>query len=862
MITPTGTGNIVINNYGIIGENYNSKCGPVMVFPTVLYQPHYSIVLNNYNAVWAVNGTQGFIGGISGSGPGTAATINNYSGARIGTSTGSPLNQGNANNYRNAGMFDTDATWSWCEHGNGAWFFNNWGYCIAAEQGIYQTTPSSQSHIALYGGPLIPSALDINGTLVFGGSISASVSYGKWANASLCTADGAYALDSSAPILVGNNATENDPFASVDLYNTVYSYTDPTDGTAKTVNYLPLLYQYPMIGSGAHITLHFDQLYADEATQLTSDVAAGNRAAGTSTFFQVFDGVSDTFVAPAAWASKGTSNDAGYTYSWCNTAPLVTSFTNTQKITRPPPQVYFINPASSAGGARQYFTDPNGANGNSYYLVNPTTVRLAGNVPQPSGTLYVGPGWTLAVGAKLSTTTPLNLPNLVGSSLTLAQMQAMYGIGTAGYSTANLPASFTFNPNSTIHLQSASGTTTDNVDNQPTPVTETLVGSLVIDNIVDSNGTYPVSLPNLVGGGNLIQMGNSTTTLMGANNNLSGSIYIYDGSVIVDAAAGFATPPNVVFGQNDGNYVVRHPVLDLSQVTTPTFPVNSVTMSGPQMGVANIGTGTGLIYPTILLGKTVLTLTSPSGASDNHLEAVLTGTGGIDIKPGVSLALGYWATQDAGGSEKAYDLSTFSGGTTVEAGATLNINSRGALGYGNLTNAGAVALAGTRQYLTTWLNASGPLPNAPPGTLAIGAQLVNATTPLLNTLNNHTVFVKGNYSQAATGNLTLRVRQGDLDTASLGSGAGVQYETVVVGGSASLNGTLTIQFMSGYTLPAGGVLLAIVQAGAPITGTFSTVQTTTDGVTFTPHPLASQQVVRVNQPIGGGSTSVLELTLR
>jgi hypothetical protein len=68
--------------------------------------------------------------------------------------------------------------------------------------------------------------------------------------------------------------------------------------------------------------------------------------------------------------------------------------------------------------------------------------------------------------------------------------------------------------------------------------------------------------------------------------------------------------------------------------------------------------------------------------------------------------------------------------------------------------------------------------------------------------------------------------------------------------------------MSGYTLPAGGVLLAIVQAGAPITGTFSTVQTTTDGVTFTPHPLASQQVVSVNQPIGGGSTSVLELTLR
>jgi autotransporter-associated beta strand protein len=862
VVQPTGSGNIVINNYGTLGQNYNSECGPDMIFPTTLYKsPPYAITLNNYGAVWAVNGTQGFIGGLPGSGPGLAATINNYSGGRIGTSTGSALNQGNANNYRNAGMFVT-ANWSWCEHGNAGWFFNNWGYCIGAEEGIYEESAGTQPQISLYGGPLIPAAHDLNGNLVYGGSVSAQVTYGKWANYSLCVADLPLALSSSAPILVSNNANQNAPFASINLYNTVYSYIDPTDGTAKTVNYLPLLLGYPMLGSGAHISLHFDQLYADEAAQLMNDVTAGNRAAGTANFFQVYDGATNQFVAPATWASKGMSTDSGYTYSWCNTAPVTTRFTNTQSINRPAPQVYFIDAAGPSGGGRQYFLDPKAANGNPYYLVNPSTVRLVGNVPQPPGTLYVGPGWTLAVGANLATTTPLNLPNLVGSPLTSAELIADYGLGSAGTTTANTPASFTFSPNSTINLQSATGMTNDNVDNQPIPVMETLSGSLVIDNFDNPSGKNPVSLPNLVGGGNLIQSGNSTTTLMGAANDLSGSIFLYDGTLVVAPSAGFLTPPNFIFGQNDGNLTLHHPVLDLSQVTTPGFVVHSVEMSGPQMGVANVGSGTGLVYTTILLGKTVLTIASPSGAGENHLEAVLTGTGGLDLKPQVSLVLGYWAYHDAGPGERAVDLSTFSGGTTVEAGATLKINSRGALGYGDLSNSGTVGLAGAQQYLTTWLNDAAPLPQSPPGTLPIGAQLVDAKTPLVNTFDNHTVFVKGNYTQAASGNLTLRVRQGDLDSASLGSGAGIQYETVVVGGSASLNGTLTLQLMSGYELPAGGVVLAVVQAGSPIIGHFAQVLTTSDGVTFTAHPLSSQQVVSVAQPIGGGSTSVLELTVR
>ena len=179
LLLPSGNGNIILNNYGTLGENYNSTCGPAMVFPTNFYHSPNSITLNNYNAVWTVNGTQGFLGGLPCCGPGTAATINNYSGGRIGTSTGSALNQGNANNYRNAGMFVTDAWWSWCEHGNAGWSFNNWGYCIGAEEGIYNTSPGQQPQISLHGGPLVPSAHDTNGNLMYGGAVSANVLYGK-----------------------------------------------------------------------------------------------------------------------------------------------------------------------------------------------------------------------------------------------------------------------------------------------------------------------------------------------------------------------------------------------------------------------------------------------------------------------------------------------------------------------------------------------------------------------------------------------------------------------------------------------------------------------------------------------------------
>lgn len=65
--------------------------------------------------------------------------------------------------------------------------------------------------------------------------------------------------------------------------------------------------------------MHYDQLYSDEAAQLSSDVANGNSAATAGTFFSYYNGATNVFVKPATWASKGKSTDAGYAFSWCNT---------------------------------------------------------------------------------------------------------------------------------------------------------------------------------------------------------------------------------------------------------------------------------------------------------------------------------------------------------------------------------------------------------------------------------------------------------------------------------------------------------------------------------------------------------------
>jgi autotransporter-associated beta strand protein len=852
VINPSGQGDVVINNYGTIGHRANTFALPATAFHTVGYLATKKITLNNYGAVWTTNGTQGFLSGLSGSGGGgSPATIHNFAGARMGMSTGSPLNSGTGYNYRNAGMFLTDS-WSWCTHTVAPVSFANWGYCIAAENGIFFDGTASTAQ--LYGGPLIPAAHDYNGNLVYGGSVSSNLAYNNLANETTCAA-----FPSGTPLLIKGHGGAVNP---ISLYNSFYTYTDPTDGTtSKSVNYLPLIYGYPIVGTGpgAQITFNFDRLYDSQVTQFQAALAAANTAS-----FTIYDAKLNQFVAPVG-TSKGRAVVGGFTYRWCNTGAVKATFANTIAGSPPPPEIYY-------GAGRTRFTDSTNPT-NPYYLINPSTVQLTGNVDQPAGKLVVGPGWTLVVGAAYLQDTPLStdvtlLPKLNSSNWFDNPNPAPTGgteLAKAQKNVAKIvsPATFALPlpvGSNSIELQSATGTTFTNVDNDVTKKSELLLGGLVIDNNPTTGAANDIQLPNLSGSGFLMQSGKSTTTLTGTNNTLSGKIYVQDGTLKLGTVAAFNPAPRIVIGSNDG--FAHSPKLDISGMTASTFTVSELTIPGPQISVSRSNSSTGLFYPVINLGSKELVVDSAAApATTNKFQGALQGTGKLRVAPGTTLWLGFATYQDYSSGMK--DISTFDGRTQIDVGAKVLVTSRGAFGKGSVSNAGTIGLTNSTQYIA----AKGYITNPPTnpslaGTLPIGSQIIaDPTSPFRNTLSNHTVYVAKDYVQSSSGELILKVNGGDI-SAQTGSGAGIQYETLAANGVVNLDGSLTLYLIGKYAIPPEGVTLLVATSSVGITGQFKKVYLTQDGINKVEIKPLLQEVRPLTNPAGQATTYALLITLK
>jgi hypothetical protein len=150
--------------------------------------------------------------------------------------------------------------------------------------------------------------------------------------------------------------------------------------------------------------------------------------------------------------------------------------------------------------------------------------------------------------------------------------------------------------------------------------------------------------------------------------------------------------------------------------------------------------------------------------------------------------------------------------TVVQAGGSLVINSGQTLTLndgpeddlynfgtttvnGNLANNGTVAGTGTFKGSGTITTAS----FINKGSIAPG----NSTSMLT---------ITGNYVQAATGTLTIELG---------GATAGTQYDRLNVSGTATLNGTLNVSFINGFT-PTIGQSFTILDA-AFLSGTFTTL---------------------------------------
>jgi autotransporter-associated beta strand protein len=108
---------------------------------------------------------------------------------------------------------------------------------------------------------------------------------------------------------------------------------------------------------------------------------------------------------------------------------------------------------------------------------------------------------------------------------------------------------------------------------------------------------------------------------------------------------------------------------------------------------------------------------------------------------------------------------SYSGGTTI-SGGTLNVASATALGSGNVSNGATLATAGSQ----------------------------------------HAITVSGNYTQTASGNLTLSI--------------GSVSDQLKAGGQAFLSGSLTLNFAA---TPAQGSRYVVVQAAGGVSGGFSSI---------------------------------------
>jgi autotransporter-associated beta strand protein len=127
-------------------------------------------------------------------------------------------------------------------------------------------------------------------------------------------------------------------------------------------------------------------------------------------------------------------------------------------------------------------------------------------------------------------------------------------------------------------------------------------------------------------------------------------------------------------------------------------------------------------------------------------------------------------------------------------------------------NGGLLQVDGSIKSANTIVNTGGTLG----GIGTIGGNVSNNGGTVAPGDSPGTLTISGNFTQSATGTLLMQIA---------GTGAG-QHDLLAVGGSASLNGTLQLVPLGGFTLQPGDKL-ALITAAAGVSGTFSTVDTGT-----------------------------------
>ena len=210
-----------------------------------------------------------------------------------------------------------------------------------------------------------------------------------------------------------------------------------------------------------------------------------------------------------------------------------------------------------------------------------------------------------------------------------------------------------------------------------------------------------------------------------------------------------------------------------SGVVTIASGTGTLTIAAQAGSNGTLNLGTGGVAGT-LLAATVIGGSGTATVNFNH-------TGSYTFAPQLT---GNLSVNQVSGTTNLTGSNTYTGLTTVQNGALI-INGSVA---GDVTILGGL-LGGSGVIGGNVINRALVSPGNSPGTLTIG----------------------GNYTQTATGTLFVQIASSTV------------YDRLVIGGTATLGGTLQVSFLNGYT-PTKGETFKYITAGF-VTGAFTNIET-------------------------------------
>ncbi len=229
-------------------------------------------------------------------------------------------------------------------------------------------------------------------------------------------------------------------------------------------------------------------------------------------------------------------------------------------------------------------------------------------------------------------------------------------------------------------------------------------------------------------------------------------------------------------------------VNDSAAVTISGPGLLSILGGGTSNGITiNAGAGLTTINSNILLGGNS-PLVTVNNASGLLINGVIDGTIGL--------------TKSGTGQLTLAGTNVYTGQTTVVAG-TLEVD--GSIAGNALVSGGVLRGVGDIEGNVINNAIVSPGRASGPGTLNIGLP----NSPPVTSRQMNAPIIPGNYTQGAAGTLTIRLA------------STVLYDRLAIGGTAALDGTLSVSYLGGFNAVPGDVF-TIITTGNGVSGKFAT----------------------------------------